>query len=182
MVRFGWFFYILCHWMPLGYRAGLDLTKLEESYDKLKEYAATDLILMPSGSGVTLPQSETTEAVKEWNKKNTKNKTKMIIATASQFFDSLEKRSTAGKYNFEVRKCEMYSGRLSEVFPDCTSLRMWIKQGTKEFENTLLALERWDAICHLEGCVNSSDLLRNYWKKILFIAMHDALPGTSVVG
>src|SRR5215216_385429 len=171
---------ILCHWMPLGYRAGLDLTRLEESYHKLKEYAATDLILMPSGSGVTLPQSETAEAVKEWNKKNARNKAKMIIATASQFFDSLEKRATAGKYNFEVRKGEMYSGRLSEVFPDCTSSRMWIKQGTKEFENTLLALERWDAICSLEGCIDSSDLLRNYWKKILFIAMHDALSGTGI--
>ena len=65
-------------------------------------------------------------------------------------FDSLEKRLTIGKYNFEVRKGEMYSGRLSGVFPDCTSSRMWIKQGTKEFENTLLALERWDAICHLK--------------------------------
>ena len=171
---------ILCHWMPLGYRAGLDLTKLEESYHKLKEYAATDLILMPSGSGVTLPQPETAEAVKEWNKKNARNKTKMIISTASQFFDSLEKRATTAKHNFEVRKGEMYSGRLSEVFPDCTSSRMWIKQGTKEFENTLLALERWDAICSLEGCIDSSDLLRNYWKKILFIAMHDALSGTGI--
>src|SRR5215204_6423862 len=166
--------------MPLGYRAGLDLTKLEESYHKLKEYAATDLILMPSGSGVTLPQPETAEAVKEWNKKNARNKTKMIISTASQFFDSLEKRATTAKHNFEVRKGEMYSGRLSEVFPDCTSSRMWIKQGTKEFENTLLALERWDAICSLEGCIDSSDLLRNYWKKILFIAMHDALSGTGI--
>nr|QNO50844.1 hypothetical protein CMPLHDHG_00009 [Methanosarcinales archaeon ANME-1 ERB6] len=27
---------ILAHWMPLGYRAGLDLTKLDESYEKLK--------------------------------------------------------------------------------------------------------------------------------------------------
>jgi alpha-mannosidase len=135
---------------------------------------------MPSGSGVTLPQLETAEAVKEWNKKYGSSKTKMIISTASQFFDSLERRATAGKYNFEVRKGEMYSGRLSEVFPDCTSSRMWIKQGTKEFENTLLALERWDAICSLEGCIDSSDLLRNYWKKILFIAMHDALSGTGI--
>ena len=171
---------ILCHWMPLGYRAGLELTKLGESYHKLKEYAATDLILMPSGSGVTLPQAETAEAVEEWNKKNGSNNTKMIIATASQFFDSLERRAITQKYNFEVRKGEMYSGRLSEVFPDCTSSRMWIKQGTKEFENTLLALERWNAISRLENCIDSSDLLTNYWKKILFIAMHDALPGTGI--
>jgi alpha-mannosidase len=171
---------ILCHWMPLGYRAGLDLAKLEESYHKLKKYAATDLVLMPSGSGVTLPQPETALAVKEWNKKHVRDKTKMVIATASEFFDSLEKRATATKYDFEIRKGEMYSGRLSEVFPDCTSSRMWIKQETKEFENYLLALERWDAICSLEDCIDSSDLLRNYWKKTLFIAMHDALPGTGI--
>ena len=98
---------ILCHWMPLGYRAGLDLTKLEESYHELRKYAATDLILMPSGSGVTLPQQETTLAVKKWNKKHARNKTTMIIATASEYFDSLEKRATATKYDFEVRKGEM---------------------------------------------------------------------------
>ena len=171
---------VLCHWMPLGYRAGLDVTKLEESYHKLKEYAATDLILMPSGSGVTLPQPETADAVKDWNKKSANKRSKMIIATASQFFDSLEKRATKEGYNFEVRKGEMYSGRLSEVFPDCLSSRMWIKQAAKEFENTLLALERWNAISCLEDCIDSSDLLRNYWKKILFIAMHDALPGTGI--
>ncbi|HEU4447946.1 MAG TPA: glycosyl hydrolase-related protein [Nitrososphaeraceae archaeon] len=171
---------ILCHWMPLGYRAGLDLTKLGESYHKLKEFAATDLILMPSGSGVTLPQPETAKAVEEWNKEHANDNTKMIIATASQFFDSVERRALTQKYNFEVRKGEMYSGRLSEVFPDCTSSRMWIKQGTKEFENTLLALERWNAISRLENCIDSSDLLTNYWKKILFIAMHDALPGTGI--
>ena len=34
--------------------------------------------------------------------------------------------------------------------------------------------------CSLEDCIDSSDLLRNYWKKILFIAMHDALPGTGI--
>jgi alpha-mannosidase len=171
---------ILCHWMPLGYRAGLDLVKLEESYGKLRKYAATDLILMPSGSGVTLPQPETALAVKEWNKVHMRDNTKMVIATASEFFNSLEKRAAATKYDFEIRKGEMYSGRLSEVFPDCTSSRMWIKQETKEFENYLLALERWDAICSLEDCIDSSNLLSNYWKKILFVAMHDALPGTGI--
>lgn len=174
---------ILCHWMPLGYRAGLDLTQLKRSYHKLKEYAATDLILMPSGSGVTLPQPETAKAVVEWNKENGKNHSnnaRMIIATASQFFDSLERKAATQKHNFEVRTGEMYSGRLSEVFPDCTSSRMWIKQGTKEFENALLSLERWNAILSLENCGDSSDLLRNYWRKILFIAMHDALPGTGI--
>ena len=49
----------------------------------------------------------------------------------------------------------MYSGKLSEVFPDSTSSRMWIKQGAKVYENMLLMLERWDAIlCTLYGCTN----------------------------
>ena len=76
----------------------------------------------------------------------------------------------------------MYSGKLSEVFPDCTSSRMWIKQGAKEYENLLLMLERWNAVlCLLYDYTNIfSDELRNYWRKILFIAMHDALPGTGI--
>ncbi len=30
---------IICHWMPLGYRAGLDLTELDKSYNELKKFA-----------------------------------------------------------------------------------------------------------------------------------------------
>ena len=101
---------ILSHWMPLGYRAGLDLTKLEESYLYLKEFATTNQILMPSGSGVTLPQAETSDVVRKWNqgienynltdshnrhstKKPNKNDImpQIIISTPSEFFSALEK-------------------------------------------------------------------------------------------
>jgi alpha-mannosidase len=173
---------IICHWMPLGYRAGLDLTKLDEAYNELKKYAATSQILMPSGSGVTLPQPETSAVVKQWNNNNSGrnrhgSKAKMIVATPVQFFKALGRE----KVDFQIRKGEMYSGRLSEVFPDCTSSRMWIKQRTKEFETYLLTLERLDAICNLEECVTlSPDKLKSYWRKILFVAMHDALPGTGI--
>jgi alpha-mannosidase len=168
---------IICHWMPLGYRAGLDLTKLDKSYNKLKKFAASSQILMPSGSGVTSPQPETSDMVKKWNERNHQDNAKMIIATPMEFFKSLVRE----KVDFQVRKGEMYSGRLSEVFPDCTSSRMWIKQRTKKFETSLLILERLDAICHLEGCaILAQDQLQIYWKKILFIAMHDALPGTGI--
>ena len=30
---------IICHWMPLGYRAGLDLTRLDNSYSELRKFA-----------------------------------------------------------------------------------------------------------------------------------------------
>ena len=104
--------------MPLGYRAGLDLTKLKESYLYLKDVAATNQILMPSGSGVTLPQPETSDVVRKWNegikgnniandyyrnnhhqKETSTNNNdddndklpQIIISTPSEFFNSLEK-------------------------------------------------------------------------------------------
>lgn len=36
---------LLCHWMSLGYRAGLDLKKLDESYRGLKQAAATRIYI-----------------------------------------------------------------------------------------------------------------------------------------
>lgn len=202
---------ILCHWMPLGYRAGLDLTKLQNSYVELEKYAATNHILMPSGSGVTLPQPETVDVVRKWNydiqnKDNcihnnlmndtssaatvtatsssissgdNRKKPKIIISTPLEYFTALEKDQQ--NTEFAIRKGEMYSGRLSEVFPDCTSSRMWIKQGSKEYENLLLTLERWHALCELEGVDHDVfDRLTNYWNRLLFIVMHDALPGTGI--
>ena len=166
---------IICHWMPLGYRAGLDLTKLDKSYNELRKFASSNQILMPSGSGVMGPQPETSDVVKKWNEHE--DNARMIIATPTEFFKSLERE----KIDFQVRRGEMYSGKLSEVFPDSTSSRMWIKQRTKKFESSLLTLERLDTICNLEGyAILVSDQLKEYWKKILFIAMHDALPGTGI--
>jgi len=167
---------ILCHWMPLGYRAGLDLTKLYNAYTVLKKHAATGNIFMPSGSGVTLPQPETSSIVRKWNE-DRGNVAKMEISTPEEFFVALEK----SREKFKVRKGEMYSGRLSEVFPDCTSSRTWIKQGAKMYENAILTLERWNTIARLiPGCPDFSEQLVNYWRNILFIAMHDVVPGTGI--
>ena len=168
---------ILAHWMPLGYRAGLDLTKLEESYGKLKELAASSQILMPSGSGVTMPQPETPFAVKDWNDKHGK-KALMKIATPLEFFQALEK-AVEGR-DLAVRKGEMYSGKYSEVFPDCCSSRMWIKQGLSDFENWLECVERWGTMSWLLDSYYPSDELRESWRKILFIAFHDVIPGTGM--
>lgn len=170
---------ILAHWMPLGYRAGLDLTKLDESYEKLKAVAATSHILMPSGSGVTLPQPETSEVVKAWNKKSG-NVAKMKIATPHEFFEALEKEIEDKNLKMEVRKGEMYSGKYSAVFPDCCSSRMWIKQGLCDYENWLLCCERWCTIGHLFNAHYPFDELRNCWRMVLYIAFHDVAPGTGM--
>jgi len=199
---------ILSHWMPLGYRAGLDLTQLQKSYRELESLAATHHIFMPSGSGVTLPQPETVEAVRKWNSDteindishhinltntsstssgtdattifhNNTKKPRILISTPSEFFSNLGKNQN--ELNFKTRKGEMYSGRFSEVFPDCTSSRMWIKQGVKEYESLLLTLERWHALSELVGVDHDVyDRLKNYWNRLLFMAMHDALPGTGI--
>lgn len=200
---------ILSHWMPLGYRAGLDLTQLKKSYKELDNLAATPHIFMPSGSGVTLPQPETVDTVRKWNANigidddttdhynsmvtsssvsgtgtsamvhdNTK-KPRILISTPSEYFSNLERDQNES--NLVTRKGEMYSGRFSEVFPDCTSSRMWIKQGVKEYENLLLTLERWHALSELEGVDHDVfDRLKNYWNRLLFMSMHDALPGTGI--
>ncbi len=170
---------ILTHWMPFGYRAGLDLTKLDESYEKLKEVAATSRILMPSGSGVTMPQPETPEVVKAWNE-NSEKKALMKIATPREFFEALEKEIEDLNLKMEVRKGEMYSGKYSEVFPNCCSSRMWLKQVLCEYEGWLLRCERWCTIAHLLTARYPSGELEDLWRKVLFCAFHDVVPGTGM--
>jgi alpha-mannosidase len=164
---------ILTHWMPLGYRAGLDLRKLEENYLKLKKLAATNHILMPSGSGVTMPQEETSKVVKEWNKKH--KKVKIKITTPSEFFKNLNKFTK----KLPIRKGEMYSGKYSEVFPDCCSSRMWLKQSLREYESKLLTFERFSTINYLLTNYYPEEL-KDCWKKIVFLAFHDVVPGTGM--
>jgi len=167
---------IISHFMPLGYRAGLDLTKLEQSYRELKPLASSNHILMPSGSGVMMPQPETSWAVKKWNEKH---KSKMKIATPSEFFNAIE------KYNkkLPVKRGEMYSGRFSEVFPDCCSSRIWIKMNLRKYENLLLAFERFLSALFVVNRGHAEQYMEelNYlWKKILFLGFHDVVPGTGM--
>jgi alpha-mannosidase len=170
---------ILSHWMPLGYRAGLDLKKLKESYEKLKEVAATSHILMPSGSGSTMPQLKTPEVVQAWNE-NKGEVASMRITTPREFFEALEKEIEDQNLKMEVRKGEMYSGKYSAVFPNCCTNRMWIKQGLSDYENWLLCRERWGTIAFLLTGYHPSDELRDDWRKILYIAFHDVIPGTGM--
>jgi len=164
---------IIAHFFPLGYRAGLYLNKLEESYVKLKRCALTNHILMPSGSGSMPPQEETPEVVKEWNKKHDSI---MKIATPSEFFREIEKY----KDKMPIRKGEMYSGKYSEVFPDTCSSRIWVKQNLRKFENWLLFFERFSTINYILGGDYKKEEIDNCWKKVMFMAFHDVVPGTGM--
>jgi alpha-mannosidase len=165
---------ILAHWMPRGYRAGLDFSKLEETLGILTAAATTHHILMPSGSGVTLPQPETSRVVKKWNR--THHDSKMKIAQTSDFFKAVEKEAK----NLETRQGELYSGRYSEVFPNVCSSRIWIKQNLRKYENLMLACEKWATIAWLLGIPYPADEFRDSWKKILWGAFHDVAPGTGM--
>ncbi len=163
---------IIAHVFPLGYRAGLYIDKWEDSYRFLKECAFTNHILMPSGSGSTPPQEEIIDAVRTWNR--THESSEMKIATPLEFFKEIEK--VADK--LPVRKGEMYCGRFSPVFPDTASSRIWIKLNLRRLECDLLTLERFDTINYLLTCCDHKEELDNCWRKILFNAFHDILPGT----
>jgi len=165
---------ILSHWMPLGYRAGLDLTSFRENLQVLKQAAATEDILMPAGSGSIPPQPETIAAVEKWNRAHRHFKIK--IAKSSDFFTALEKEAE----NLEVRSGEMYSGRYSKVFPHSCSSRIWVKQGLRKYENLLLACEKWATIVWLLGLPYPVDEFGDNWRKVLWAAFHDVAPGTGV--
>jgi alpha-mannosidase len=170
---------ILTHWMPKGYRAGLDISKWEENLKTLKEAAIGSNILMPCGSGVTAPQSETMKEVGKWNKKHPSSQIK--IANPSDFFQELEKEiKSTPKKSLKTISGEMYSGKYSEVFPGVCSARIWIKQNLRKYENLLLTCEQWTTIAWMMGVKYPTHELKESWKKILFAAFHDAAPGTGI--
>lgn len=174
---------ILSHWMPLGYRAGLDLALLHETFEQLRRQSSTRHVLMPSGSGSTPPQPELCNTLIDYNE-STKNLVEnpiMKVSTPTEFFMALEQEIKENNIPMSTKRGEMYSGKASFVFPDCTSTRSWIKQGFKEYETNLLMLERWNAILNLVSTNHDfGDALKKYWKQALFFAMHDSLPGTGI--
>lgn len=165
---------LLTHWMPLGYRAGLDIFNLETSFDKLKEAAATTYILMPSGSGSVPPQPLTSRRVKKWNR--THHDSEMRITGPTDFFRGLEGEAS----KLEVRKGELYSGKYSQVFPNTCSSRMWIKQDMRKYEHMILSCEKWVTVAWLLGVPYPVDEFRDNWKKVLWGAFHDVIPGTGM--
>ncbi|KAA2283355.1 glycosyl hydrolase-related protein [Candidatus Nitrosocosmicus agrestis] len=174
---------ILSHWMPLGYRAGLDLNLLPETFEQLRRLSTTRHVLMPSGSGSTPPQPELCNTLLNYNEstKNSIESPLMKVSTPTEFFRDLEQEIKEKNIRISTKTGEMYSGKASFVFPDSTSTRSWIKQGFKEYENNLLMLERWNTILNLVSSNNDfGDDLKKYWKQALFFAMHDSLPGTGI--
>ena len=165
---------ILSHWMPLGYRAGLNLDKWEEAYRKLSSFATTSHILMPCGSGGVPPQEETVEKVIEWNREH--GDSKMIISMPSEFFRNLEEEGG----EFTEFRGELYSSDLQNIFPDVVSSRIGLKLAVKEAESLLLSAEKICTVAWIYGSPYPADAMTEMWKKMLFLANHDVLPSCGI--
>jgi len=110
-----------------------------------------------------MPQPHTSEIVKEWNKKH---RSRMKIATPSEFFKALEK----GSIEMHVRKGEMIPGKYSEVFPDCSSSRIWVKKSLRKYENWLLSFERYVTILKIINFYEQyTEELEDFWTKLSYL-------------
>lgn len=164
---------IISHFMLLGYRAGMHLDQLGNSYKTLKDVAFTSNIFMPSGSGSTPPQQETAQIVEEWNNSH---HVKIKIATPSEYFEEIEK--VAGQ--LPVRTGEMYSGKYERVFPDVASSRIWLKKSLRVYERQLLSFEKFSTINSILDNPYYLGQLKSCWEIIMLFAFHDVIPGTGM--
>jgi alpha-mannosidase len=160
---------VLSHWMPLGYRAGLEIDKWEESYRTLSDFATTSNILMPCGSGGVPPQFETSDKVKQWNSEH--DDSNMVISVPSEFFKGLERE--AGE--LAEYRGELYSQELENVFPDVVSSRIGLKLAFKDCENALITAEKVATLAWIYGRPYPVDVLAKMWKAMLFLINHDVI-------
>lgn len=165
---------IAAHWLPLGYRAGLDLDNWEQTIQHLSTLATTRHILMPCGSGGVPPQEETPDRVKKWNQEHTDSQ--IVISTPREFFAGFEQE----RKNLTTYRGELYSADLEHIFPDAVSSRIRLKLAIKGAEAALLMAEKWTGLASLYGKRYPADRLTGLWKKQLFLAHHDVSPGTGI--
>jgi alpha-mannosidase len=165
---------IPAHWMPLGYRAGLDMDNWETSYRKLSELATTGNVLMPCGSGGMMVQDDIPENVARWNK--THEHVEMVLATPRSFFEALEKEGLPRT----VYKGELYSTDLEDIFPDVVSSRIGLKLAIRNCEDLLATVEKAAALSYLHGQPYPVRRLRDAWRKMLFLAFHDVVPSCGI--
>ncbi len=165
---------ILAHWMPLGYRAGLDLDKWDESVAALGKLASTPNVLMPCGSGGMLIQEEIPDSVRKWNSDGARPR--MQLASPREFFEALDQEEPPPT----VFHGELYSAELEDIFPDVVSSRISLKLAIRDCEDLIKSVEKAAALRYLRGLPYPTRRLTAAWKKMLFLSFHDVVPSCGI--
>ncbi len=162
------------HWMPFGYRAGLDPDLWEDTIRKLSVLATTSQLLLPCGSGGVPPLDETPERVRRWNEEH--QEPRMVVATPREFWESFEKQEK----KLVTYRGELYSADLEDIFPDVVASRIRLKLAIKNCETVLLQAEKLAALAFIHGRPYPDELMKGLWRKMLFLAHHDVLPCSGI--
>jgi len=165
---------ILSHYFASNhsYHAGLFAEHLASNIKELKGYAAGSNILMPCGFGSCPFPEWILKAIDDFNAESSDCKIKM--ASPEEFFQVLEKE--ADKLNIE--EGEMYQG--DRVFDGVWSTRMWVKLEYFKAKNLLLTTEKFSTIAWLLGNQYPKEEFKEAWDRLLFLAFHDVITGTSI--
>lgn len=166
---------IIAHWMPLGYRAGLDADNWSQAVARLSQLSTNSHMMLPCGSGGVPPLEETPSRVREWNEKHG-DSLPMVISTPSEFFRAFDSEGA----RLVTYKGELYSADLESIFPDVVSSRIRLKIAIKTCEQSLLLAEKMAALAYMSGAAYPDTLMKSLWKKMLFLAQHDVLPCSGI--
>ncbi|RLG91288.1 MAG: hypothetical protein DRO36_04550 [Candidatus Hecatellales archaeon] len=165
---------ILAHYFPSNhsYHVGLFAEYLKENIEELKTYAATKNILMPCGIGSCPFPEWILKAIEDFSRENPDYEVKM--AFPEEFFQSVE--AEGGK--LETLEGEMYRGE--RVFEGVWSTRMWVKLEFFKVKNLILNSEKFATVAWLLGKPYPRQMFNEAWERILFLAFHDVITGTSI--
>jgi alpha-mannosidase len=165
---------ILAHYFSSthSYHVGLFAEYLKENIEELKTYATTKNILMPCGIGSCPFPERVLKAIEDFNRENPNHE--IVMALPEDFFQAVEKEAD----KLEILEGEMYGGE--RVFDGVWSTRMWVKLEYFKVKNLVLNTEKFATIAWLLGKPYPKQRLREAWEKILFIAFHDTVTGTSI--
>ena len=165
---------ILAHYFSSthSYHVGLFAEYLKENIEELKTYATTKNILMPCGIGSCPFPERVLKAIEDFNRENPNHE--IVMALPEDFFQAVEKEAD----KLETLEGEMYGGE--RVFDGVWSTRMWVKLEYFKVKNLVLNTEKFATIAWLLGKPYPKQRLREAWEKILFIAFHDTVTGTSI--
>ncbi|MBE3576407.1 MAG: hypothetical protein IMX00_01720 [Limnochordales bacterium] len=178
---------VLTAWMVKGYDVAQKLGRssdiereaaaLYDIYRELRNYSATNHVLIPVGGDYAAPPSKLVQIARYWNERHTD--VKMNVATLSDFFTAVRQSNVA---------LPEYHDESNRVFPGNYSARIWIKQRHRAAEHRLLQAERLATLASLVKDVSGNDFrfpadeLEKAWLNLAINTFHDLLPATAVDG